>query len=843
MKPHRRPPYFFLIASALLSFFQLQATDIRIERYTVENGLPDNYISCVVQDAHHYLWIGLRNGLVRYEGNNFKLYTTNEGLSHNAVTALFAPNENELWIGHGNGTLSHQVGNAFQAVKLPYASKSSIIKIRSAGNGGIFYLSKNEGLFEVRDQKVIHRTAHVTDRVFNDFILLTDVCYVATSEGIVSYKIENGTWQPFSEPAFAPLEFSSINNFHWADANKLLYLFTSYEGIYIYEQKSGKVEKQTHGIEKNITEISASLTDRRGNIIVACKPYGLIKILPKEGIVYDLFGSNKTVASLMAETIQSMVEDHEGNIWCGTFGGGLFSILTKPFDSYPISEGNPPVPVNAMLADVHNHLISGTASGIYFGRYDALLNRHQFEKIKLPIELGVVNTLCYDSDSSIFIGTREKGCFRLTKGKQLVPLFAHHPMNDVLHITYDAAREEIWFAVRNNGAHRYHKRLDKWEVYNTSSGFIHNEVNHILVDVKGRAWFSMSANAVAILTDNKFRYLNREDVLPSMDANFLFSDSQGNVWVSTEGWGLFKFDGKENVTRFGVKEGLINEFTYGLSEDANGNIWAMHREGLSKILKAGGVQIYSKKDEVGASQFIPRAIGKDAKGNSWFGKQEELLKHNFSEELLAQGNTDTQLHEVLLLHKPIHQGASKNDQMRFTYHQNQFVFDFSSVSFRKNKVLKYRYKLVGQDEDWSAYSLPTLATYTNLKPGKYALKAQALDAEGHQEKEKQLFAFTIAPPFWQAWWFYVMQIGLFVLMLILAASPGFLRVPESVSRIITLVLVLTVFEFILFWIDLYLSKYTAGVPVFQILTNLILAMLILPAEKAVKKFIKARKVE
>lgn len=53
---------------------------MRYRRFTVENGLIQNYVTSITQDARGYIWIGSRSGLCRFDGKEFKSYnTTNDG--------------------------------------------------------------------------------------------------------------------------------------------------------------------------------------------------------------------------------------------------------------------------------------------------------------------------------------------------------------------------------------------------------------------------------------------------------------------------------------------------------------------------------------------------------------------------------------------------------------------------------------------------------------------------------------------------------------------------------------------------------------------------------------------
>jgi signal transduction histidine kinase/ActR/RegA family two-component response regulator len=65
--------------------------------------------------------------------------------------------------------------------------------------------------------------------------------------------------------------------------------------------------------------------------------------------------------------------------------------------------------------------------------------------------------------------------------------------------------------------------------------------------------------------------------------------------------------------------------------------------------------------------------------------------------------------------------------------------------------------LEGFDQHWSPPSKATYATYSNLPPGEYVFKVKACNNEGVWNKKPAVYRFRIKPPFWQAWWFYLLS--------------------------------------------------------------------------------------
>jgi signal transduction histidine kinase/ligand-binding sensor domain-containing protein len=80
---------------------------IYIERFTIDDGLPNNAVRAMVQDVKGFLWIATEDGLCRYDGRKFVAYRHDErdsaSICANSVTALFIDSRRNLWVGTDNG--------------------------------------------------------------------------------------------------------------------------------------------------------------------------------------------------------------------------------------------------------------------------------------------------------------------------------------------------------------------------------------------------------------------------------------------------------------------------------------------------------------------------------------------------------------------------------------------------------------------------------------------------------------------------------------------------------------------------------------------------------------------
>ena len=99
----------------------IQHEEYVIRNFTVQDGLPVNSVYQMVQDDEGYIWFRTLDGLVRYDGYEFRVFNfgNTEGLYSNRVADMLKTSGNELWLIHvGGGAITRKTGSSF----IPYSS-------------------------------------------------------------------------------------------------------------------------------------------------------------------------------------------------------------------------------------------------------------------------------------------------------------------------------------------------------------------------------------------------------------------------------------------------------------------------------------------------------------------------------------------------------------------------------------------------------------------------------------------------------------------------------------------------------------------------------------------------
>ena len=133
-------------------------------------------------------------------------------------------------------------------------------------------------------------------------------------------------------------------------------------------------------------------------------------------------------------------------------------------------------------------------------------------------------------------------------------------------------------------------------------------------------------------------------------------------------------------------------------------------------------------------------------------------------------------------------------------------------------------------DNYSEYSSSKEVSFTNLNHGNYKLLV-----EGRNSLEQNLipyeYSFTIKPPWWETTYFYVGEIFFFLLLLLITAFSKKSTKAQKFATAMTFVVIIIVFELLNLIIDPLIVKLTGGIPVFDLVSKIILGLLLQPVEK------------
>ncbi len=129
-----------------------QYRSLKFDNLTIDDGLSNNSINCILQTKDGFLWIATKDGLNRYDGQNFKIYKNDpaikNSLPENYVMSLMQSSDGTFWVGTWGGGLCKfdpQHEN-FTRYDLVITEDDYIESLFEDHSGNIWYGTMNYGL-------------------------------------------------------------------------------------------------------------------------------------------------------------------------------------------------------------------------------------------------------------------------------------------------------------------------------------------------------------------------------------------------------------------------------------------------------------------------------------------------------------------------------------------------------------------------------------------------------------------------------------------------------------------------------------------------------------------------
>lgn len=109
----------FLVAAIQTAFSQ----SYLVHTYTYRNGLPSSEVYDVVQDSTGIMWLGSRNGLLRYDGNSWIQTRYDKSGAYRSCYDLEIDATGKLWVtgyaGPRGGRLFRLNGDSWEEIETP----------------------------------------------------------------------------------------------------------------------------------------------------------------------------------------------------------------------------------------------------------------------------------------------------------------------------------------------------------------------------------------------------------------------------------------------------------------------------------------------------------------------------------------------------------------------------------------------------------------------------------------------------------------------------------------------------------------------------------------------------
>ena len=453
--------------------------------------------------------------------------------------------------------------------------------------------------------------------------------------------------------------------------------FGTYGGLNRFDGYNFIVNQFTPSNKYSISDnhVRSICQDTAGILIVATVN-GLNRYFAKTRQFVDFFHDPKDPASLAHNTIYKVLKDKDGDVWIGTWGGGLDKMVRKPgkYDDerdtrYRFIHHKPQEGKNS-ISSLHIADMTESPDGSLWIATNKGLNHYDKEKNEFTVYLNDsrdpssissndISSVCVDKNGNVWAGTWGGG---LNMFNPQTKKFTRYLQNryDPYSISHDIVMElfcdnsgQIWAGTWGGGLNKtmtteeyskffpgkaldekihfvrfQHEANDLWSISS-------NTIYSIYEDHTGVMWVGADLGGVNRFekVQAKFRIVRSEPANPnSLTNNKIFSillDKKNILWIGTQD-GLNIYDkNTKKYTHFKYDPdnpaSISHNVVRSIVEDPNGTIWLGTLLGLNKYdpKNRNFKRYYIDPDNPSANNIISLQASRN--GGIWVGTYEHGL--------------------------------------------------------------------------------------------------------------------------------------------------------------------------------------------------------------------------
>lgn len=787
--------YVYLLS--ILSFFCLSKLSAQHNRpFTMKDyrmtELSSNLINKIIQDSNGYIWVATDYGLNKFDGIKYTQYLHLEedstSLLSNNVKTLMIDKNGILWIGTNKGIQCYNsLENSFKTISFPENLSLHVSNIIELHDGQMWVTTAGSGVFSInRDNLTAEPLVEVT-RLTGDFIAYVYqdkekyIWFGINDKGLIQMNPVTKKTKKFTTPNIPSNSIICMLE----DDNDRLLMSTS-KSVSYFERNSQKfIPLEWDGQPGyGITDMMLS---HNGTVFISTTTKGQgVKYIDKISRKVLTYTNPTNSIAINTAKIYTLLEDRDKNLWLGCFMKGLLVIPNKStqFNFWSIinSQNQLGNLITSICKD-HEGYIWGTVD-----RVGVLKLNNKGEVVKQFTDVDDIISIVEDSKNNLWIGSYSKGLAKLDRNTGECN-FLNIPYYGYMKTIREGRDNLLYISTFGAGFIQYNPQTGIHKQYNMrqedpQKGRLGNDwITSILCDSKGLIWFAHYKGVSCFdPSQNRFIPIKHDSILSNQICLSIMESNDGNIWLGTYN-GLFSIDrATQDIKNYTVKDGLSSDVICGLAQDKEGNIWCSTFQGINQIkIKDNKIINYYIGNGLFDKIYNRGVYFQGADGIIYWGGNngitsfypENIITPSYEHEILT---TNLYVHNQSVNINTLSGGKHIIDseilsakEFKFSYEDNTFTFEFSTMDFIDPENIYYEYRLKELSSEWSS-TLPGInqVTYNHLNPGKYTLEVKA-GKFGAFSQPKQ-FSIIISPPWYKSTWAYAFYLFLILIFGVLIVN-------------------------------------------------------------------------
>ena len=373
-----------------------QRVDGTITEYDEENGLMQMNVRSLLIDQRDRLWIGTKLGVNVLDGTRLRSYTVHQGLPNDNIWCLFQDAEGGIWLGTDGAGVLRYAGDRFVTWTVTDGLCSDLVMTMATDTRGDLWLGTyGSGVCRLDNMAVLTTLDGLPNNtVWCAVTALDSSLWFGTTGGLV--HVRNGVVQPSdSSRSLGDVRVLALHS----DADGTLWCGTR-EGLAILPPA---------GPLKMVARDEKTLLRSVRDIVQAGEWHLLATDL---GVVRMSEGRTErwtTTEGLCDNTIQCLLADEQQRIWIGT-SNGLSCHDGQRLVNFRLGNDFGSNFIDLLLSDGQGAIWAGTNNGLFRFHPDSLLNDPSDKEHFTAVD-GIRGTECNlnagfrDRAGRLFFGT------------------------------------------------------------------------------------------------------------------------------------------------------------------------------------------------------------------------------------------------------------------------------------------------------------------------------------------------------------------------------------------------------------------------------------------------------
>ena len=710
--------------------------DYAIDRWTVDDGLPQLSAHSITQDRTGYIWVGTQTGIARFDGQRFDVFSrlTTGGVDTTDAYHSLSDSKGRLWFGTLHGALLY-IDGRFSAIAMD-TKATSINGIVETQDGEVLFAT-HIGVLRYADGALV---ASAIDAAPSHSLLRDhDVLWIG-GVGMVTKSTPAGqtTLMLPAAAATAPVtRLAVLQGALWLGTKTGLYRL---RGDVIEPMSWDRVVGDVQTAPFTFAGIESLFVDRDDNLWIGT-PSSLYRRLPSGAL--ERIGDEDYVRNAW---VVSMFEDREGNLWLGSRTESLFRLWNGWAKLIGMRQGLVDPLIWSVVRDPQGRLVLGSNSNVMRLDADGLHELVSGKQLPNPSAYE----LNYDLQGRLWIGSRA-GLAIYDRGEVRTPAAFDVLANLQINAVVPLADGSVWIGTQG-GLYRY--RDDLLQRVGASAGGAASRVHAIYPDSNNQLLLGTEAGVRRVRGD----VIDTPEWAKPMEGLYVTSISEikpGLLGLTTRDAG---------IGLIADQHALMLDIAHGLPTSSG---WAMQVvDGQLYVASIDGVwrtpvaHLPDPRSATAAHVTAELVLGRHSGSQKMhccnggararslvIGDSIWLPGIKGAVELKTKAIVPPALPPSAIV-RGLHQGQRwfpADQPISVSAGRRDVEIEFTGISFRNPKNLMFRYRLEGYDQSWHETGTRRSAFYTNLPPGQFQFRVQARLSETVVSENDGVLAFELVP--------------------------------------------------------------------------------------------------